>query len=1241
MSAAVPHSHDSAPLVSKGAGPSFDLSLSRELLAVITLDGRILRANAAWATVLDLDEATVPVRRWPTLIHPDDREVLRAALATLQAVGTVDGVALRLACGADEYRWFSCRAALAADGTTISVATEDDPTRAITSGSPRERQLLDTMLVALIATDLNGTITYWNAHAAALYGWVAAEALGQPVGTMTVDHLDAAPDEEIWRTLQRGEPWSGQFTARRKDGTTFQAQVNNMPLRDEAGRLIGIVGSSLDISERHAAQLALRESEREHRQLLEQAADAIFIFDKGGKFEWVNTRASVLTGYTAEELLRRRIGDIMPADEAEQVASRIASLADGARTRERQLRRRDGRLLSCEISATLLSDGRVQVIIRDVSARLVAEQALRERDERFQLIARATNDAIWDLDLGSGHLWWNEGIRGLFGYTPEQVGPDLDWWIARVHDTDRARVLGSLQSAIAGTGETWTEQYRFCRADGTIATVLDRGFILRDDRGAAVRMLGSMQDITARQDAEEALRAAHTRERALRAETEQRLAELEAIIDSMPDGVYIGDATRITRANAAALRILGQRSLAELNENYYQLNEQLRSRYADSGERIPPGQSLFATALTGRPRTREVLIRDRATGEERVIRCAAAPVRVGGQIIGAVAVNSDVTGQKLNERALLASRALLSEAQRLAHLGSWEFDHEQGALRFSDELYRIIGYEPQSFTVTTEKMLALIHDDDRERVRQLFRDSAEAATASETDFRIVRPDGGVRIIYQRAESLRDDTGRLTKRVGIMQDVTEQRTLEAQLRHQAFHDPLTGLPNRALFADRLGQALARARRTPGGCAVFFLDLDRFKTVNDSLGHAVGDQLLIAAAARLHGELRAGDTLARLGGDEFAVLLGEQVDLAAATRVAVRLRAGLQAPIVIDGRELGVTISIGIALSSPSEATPTDLLRFADMALYRAKAAGGDGWQVFSPGLNEQALARLELEHDLRRALDRGELDVYYQPKVDLDSGRVAALEALLRWRHPTRGLVSPGDFIPLAEETGLIVPLGRFVLRQACRQLRDWQRRYPELAPPLVAVNLSAREFRQPDLVAAVTATLAATGLDPTRLALEVTETVAMEQMEESIATLGALRDLGVLLAIDDFGTGYSSLAYLQRLPVQVLKIDRAFAPSEGRNRAIVQAITALAHSLNLEVTAEGLETAEQVAWARAVGCDLGQGYYFSPALAAAQIDALWELGLRYDLPVVSDTVIPAPLDRPVRWLRHEGSAASR
>jgi EAL domain-containing protein (putative c-di-GMP-specific phosphodiesterase class I) len=376
------------------------------------------------------------------------------------------------------------------------------------------------------------------------------------------------------------------------------------------------------------------------------------------------------------------------------------------------------------------------------------------------------------------------------------------------------------------------------------------------------------------------------------------------------------------------------------------------------------------------------------------------------------------------------------------------------------------------------------------------------------------------------------------------------------------------------------------------------------------------VLRAVAARLQGVLRDGDTLARLGGDEFAVLLEDVADLPAVLRVAELLGAAFTTPVSVAGRPLGAVASIGIALCSAEDA-PADLLRFADVALYRAKAAGGAGYAVFYPGMNAAALERLDLEHDLRQAVAQQALVLHYQPIVDLTSGHVVGVEALVRWPHPTRGLVVPGRFIPLAEETGLIVPLGRWVLAAACRQLVAWQVAYPRVAAPRLNVNLSARQFRHPELVADVAAMLAETGLPPGQLQLEVTETVAMAQADAAIATIEALQGLGVRLAIDDFGTGYSSLAYLQRLPVDTLKIDQAFFEAGERNRAIVRAVTALAQALGMAVTAEGLETAEQVAGAQAAGCDRGQGYFFARPLPAEAATALWAAGLQYPLPTAA------------------------
>jgi diguanylate cyclase (GGDEF)-like protein/PAS domain S-box-containing protein len=427
---------------------------------------------------------------------------------------------------------------------------------------------------------------------------------------------------------------------------------------------------------------------------------------------------------------------------------------------------------------------------------------------------------------------------------------------------------------------------------------------------------------------------------------------------------------------------------------------------------------------------------------------------------------------------------------------------------------------------------------------------------------------------------------------------------SELTRLAFHDALTGLPNRVLFVDRLQRALTRSERLGTGVSVLFLDLDNFKVINDSLGHKAGDQLLIEVARRLRAHLRDADTAARLGGDEFTVLLESAPDPSDPLDVAQRLGTVLREPFMLDGREVFVTVSTGIAVASPGD-TAESLLRESDLAMYSAKGSGKDRCSVFDPSLNARAWRRLSLENDLRRAVERGELYAVYQPIVRLTDASVVGAEALLRWRHPTLGAVPPGDFLPLAEETGLIVPIGRWVLEQACRQARAW----PEHVR--VNVNLSAREFAEPDLVQAVTRVLTETGLAPTRLMLEITETVAMTDARTTAETLQRLKALGVHLAIDDFGTGYSGLAYLKRFPVDTLKIDRSFVDgigSDAEDMVIVEAVIALARALRLQLTAEGIETREQWQQLVALGCDKGQGYLFAKPLEAAALDELFYPG---------------------------------
>jgi len=445
------------------------------------------------------------------------------------------------------------------------------------------------------------------------------------------------------------------------------------------------------------------------------------------------------------------------------------------------------------------------------------------------------------------------------------------------------------------------------------------------------------------------------------------------------------------------------------------------------------------------------------------------------------------------------------------------------------------------------------------------------------------------------------------------DITARKLAEERLLHDALHDHLTGLPNRALFMDRLGMAIAHAkRRLSYTYAVLFIDLDRFKNVNDSLGHSVGDELLIAVARRLEACLRPGDTVARLGGDEFTILLDEVADVDHAVQVAQRLHREMARPFKVQVHEVFVTMSLGITLGAGGHYNrPEEVLRDADTAMYGAKTSGKARDAVFDYQMHDRAVALLELETDLRRAVERAEFEIYYQPIVSLATGKIDAFEALLRWRHPRRGLLVPDSFVPVAEDTGLIVPIGWWVLHEACRQLADWQS-LPWTGQHLaVTVNLSGKQFMQADLVERVEEILGSTGIRSGSLRLEMTESTIMEQAEEAVEKLMALRRLGVKLYIDDFGTGYSSLSYLHRLPVDALKIDRSFISemdSEAERAEIVGTIVTLARTLRMDVAAEGIETAEQVTRLRALACHYGQGFFFSEPLGSSAAGGLIETG---------------------------------
>ena len=574
------------------------------------------------------------------------------------------------------------------------------------------------------------------------------------------------------------------------------------------------------------------------------------------------------------------------------------------------------------------------------------------------------------------------------------------------------------------------------------------------------------------------------------------------------------------------------------------------------------------------------------------------------QVKGVVVQTRDITERKRTEEALREAEERFRRSFHDAAIGMALVGTDGSVLRTNRSLCDMLGYREVELLGKTFQEIT--HPDDLDAdLDQVRRMLDGEIRAYQMEKRYFHKEGHVVWALLSVSMVHDEEGEPLYFVSQVQDISERKVLEERLEHRAFHDPLTDLPNRQLFMDRLGQALRRTRRWHNQVAVLFMDLDGFKVVNDSLGHEVGDFLLTVVAQRLRRCLRPEDTLARFGGDEFVVLIEAVDDPAPAVRVAERITEELRRPFVLEGRELYVLASIGISLGDARTHDTDDLLREADTAMYRAKDEGGD-FRVFNPAMYERAFRRLEVENDLRRAIEQEEFVVHYQSMVDLQSGELWGMEALVRWNHPERGLLEPSEFVPVAEESGLIIPMGEQVLREACFRAKEWQEERSRIPPLVMSVNLSASQLSRLDLAETVERVLGETGLEGNRLILDVTETVYVRVLAGNTAMLDRLRGLEVRFSIDDFGTGYSSLSYLRRLPADAIKIDQAFVKGLGENvedTAVVRMIIELAHTLSLEVIAEGVESEEQATRLKEMGCDFAQGYHFSKPLPAEAASA--------------------------------------
>ena len=875
---------------------------------------------------------------------------------------------------------------------------------------------------------------------------------------------------------------------------------------------------------------------------------------------------------------------------------------------------------------------------RDGESRSRAETSLRRSEAILDRAQQIAHVGSWEWNLLDNSVYWSDQLYRIFGYEPGEIEASKEAVISRTHPDDRERVDMGIRSLAEGEASALEFEHRVLWDDGVVRHV-HMVCEAEYSNGRPARIIGSTQDVTVQvlheieiQRTNRALRLLSTVTRVTReAGTEREL--LQCACEVLVDGGGYSTAWIAGKGHDAEKRVTlragaGNTALLDrLNGGIVSWDENHPRGQGTVGRALRSGQACVVRDVLSDPSYATYLDLAR---EMQFNACASFPVLVDDRIEGALVIYAsndtfgeaecglledlarDIghaiaalraeAGRNEAEAALRRNEALLGRAEALAHVGSWEWDMRTQVLQWSEETYRILGFEPHEVEPQTRLAMARTHPDDSATLKTKLDEVVNGATLSaELDYRVVLPDGGIRWVHTKAEMEYHDTGPL-RMTGVLQDISERKRFEQKLSEMASFDALTGLPNRNLLNDRLVQSLAHARRVDGLMAVGFVDLDRFKIINDTLGHDAGDELLKEIARRLSGCLRSSDTVARQGGDEFVVVLNDLLRPEDATVVAQKLLDALSPPMTLNGREIVPGASLGFALYPQDGDNLQALLMSADKAMYAAKQAGRGQFRFFDPGLNRVANDWLEVGAELHHALERGEFELHYQPKVDLKSGAITGVEALLRWRSPDMGLVPPNKFIPILEETGLILEVGEWVIARACRQARLWQEQ--GLPPLRIAVNLSPRQFQQRDLAQRIRTLIDQPDFLPEYLELEITESMVMQHVERAIATLEELRQIGIHIAIDDFGTGYSSLAVLKRFPIDCLKVDRSFVrdiPEDADDMAITRAVILLAHSLGLAVVAEGVETEAQREFLVDCGCDEMQGFLFSRPLPAAEL----------------------------------------
>jgi diguanylate cyclase (GGDEF)-like protein/PAS domain S-box-containing protein len=921
------------------------------------------------------------------------------------------------------------------------------------------------------------------------------------------------------------------------------------------------------------ASRMVRGNEDRFRMMVE-GSDQLFFFshDIAHRFDYLSPSIETVLGYDPSELLGLPYDVLLADDPSNRRVHAMTDYAiargDGFSTYTVLTRHKLGRIVPVEVvESPIARDGVVtgiQGFARDITDRRRAEEAIQASEASYRSLFNSVSELVYIQDRQGRFLSVNDAVIRTYGYAREELLGKTPAVLAAPGLNDMEAVDAAFHRALAGERQRFEFWAR--RKNGSCfpkEVALAAGTYFGQDVAIAVA-----RDVTDRHAVQDALR---TSERYFRSLTE-----------NAHDIIHVINPDHTTRyLSPSVTRLLGHDPDVLVGRPATQL--------IDPEDFAMLLSAIRATRKPGEPFTCEFRARHQ-DGSRRIFEGAARDLSTDPVVSGVVINARDITERKRSEVEILRLAALslenpnpvvecAADGQVLrANPAAEEVAGELG-------LESVMGLLPTSHLQLVHKSLA--GEQGLHNVEATINERIFAWT--------YRSNVATGVVYLFAA-----------------EITGRRHMEEQLRHDALHDALTGLPNRMFFMERLSHAIQRSkRREDFQFAVLFLDLDRFKVINDSLGHHVGDELLRTVAGRLQCCLRNEDTVARFGGDEFAILLEETTGVDDASRVAERIQTELAAPVSLGGFEVFTSASIGIALSSSAYERPEYLLRNADMAMYRAKSSGQSTFEIFDREMHARALARLQMETDLRRALERNEYVLMYQPIVAIGSGKITGVEALIRWNHPDRGTLGPDEFIAVAEETGLILPIGSWVLEEACRQLREWRDLFGERAPSSLGVNLSPKQFSQFDLVEEVRQVLESNDLEPQLLRLEITENAVMESADSAVELLGRLKTLGVQISLDDFGTGYSSLRYLHRFPLDALKVDRSFVgrmEHDERSAHLVRTVLTLARSLGVLAIAEGIEEEGQLRMLREMGCDMGQGFLFARPLTAAEMADRLESG---------------------------------